>query len=178
MPLSLARRTCLCPHRILCIPICYICRVIKRLFLFVLINFAALAIGGISTGTGVASQWYASLAKAPWTPPGWVFGAAWTLIMICFSFYMAYLWPLVANKRLLAALYAIQLLLNVVWNPLFFTFHWVFLSMLIICSLTLLIAFMLVFYWQSLRTKNALLLPYFLWLLIATSLNGYILIYN
>ena len=46
----------------------------KQLVIFALLNFGALAIGGLFTGGGVSSEWYASLNKAPWTPPGWVFG--------------------------------------------------------------------------------------------------------
>ena len=56
---------------------------IKRLFVFLLINFGALALGGLFTSDGVISDWYEQLNKAPWTPPGWVFGAAWTTIMVC-----------------------------------------------------------------------------------------------
>ncbi len=32
------------------------------------LNFIGLAIGGMATGPGVVSDWYASLEKAPWTP--------------------------------------------------------------------------------------------------------------
>jgi tryptophan-rich sensory protein len=49
-----------------------------RLIIFLALNFAALAIGGLFTSKGVSSDWYAGIAKAPWTPPGWAFGAAWT----------------------------------------------------------------------------------------------------
>ena len=58
---------------------------ILRTILFLVINFAALAIGVIFTGKGVPSEWYASLSKAPWTPPGWVFGAAWTSITVSYT---------------------------------------------------------------------------------------------
>ena len=64
---------------------------IKRTIFFLLLNFAALAIGGLFTGSGVSSEWYQNLNKAPWTPPGWVFGTVWTLIMILFAIYMAML---------------------------------------------------------------------------------------
>ena len=65
---------------------------IKKILIFLVINFAALGIGGFFTGPGVSSDWYTNLNQAPWTPPGWVFGAAWTTIMICFSFFMAFLY--------------------------------------------------------------------------------------
>ena len=79
---------------------------IYRLIIFFLLNFGALGIGGFFTGPGVSSEWYQNLNKAPWTPPGWVFGAAWTTIMICFSIYMAFAWEKIENRNLLIGLYA------------------------------------------------------------------------
>lgn len=150
----------------------------KRIILFLLLNFAALGIGGFFTGKGVPSEWYAHLNKAPWTPPGWVFGAAWTLIMICFAFYMAYLWKSSNKKGLISALYILQLVLNISWNPIFFQFHFILFGLIVISSLTLLIGFLLFYFQTTLKVKSTLILPYFVWLLIATSLNAYILIYN
>lgn len=149
-----------------------------RLILFLIINFGALAIGGFFTGKGVPSAWYSDLIKAPWTPPGWVFGFAWTAIMICFSIYLAYLWPAAKNKNVLILLFSIQWILNVSWNPTFFYYHNVLAGMFIISALTLLIGFLLIFYWPELKMKGLLILPYLIWLLIATSLNGYILVKN
>ena len=149
-----------------------------RLVIFLLINFAALGLGGLFTSGGVGSEWYAALDKAPWTPPGWVFGAAWTSVMICFSFYMAHLWPTAANKKLLLGLFILQWILNVGWNPVFFHFHNVGFGLAVISALTLLVGFFLVFYFPPLKLKSLLLLPYFIWVLIATSLNAYVLIQN
>ncbi len=59
---------------------------VVRVIIFLVINFAALALGSIFTSAGVSSDWYTNLNQAPWTPPGWVFGAAWTSIMIFFAF--------------------------------------------------------------------------------------------
>jgi tryptophan-rich sensory protein len=151
---------------------------ISRLILFLALNFTALGIGGIFSGKGVPSDWYSNLNKAPWTPPGWTFGLAWTAIMICFAIYMAYLWPAIQNKKLLVGLFAIQWLLNTMWNPVFFHFHNTLLGLVIITGLTLLIGYFLLYYYPVLKIKSALILPYFLWLLVASSLNAYILIQN
>lgn len=149
-----------------------------RLIVFLALNFAALALGGLFTSKGVPSDWYIDLYKAPWTPPGWVFGAAWTTIMICFAVYMAYLWPVYEHKNLLIGLYVIQLILNIGWNPTFFYYHQVLGGLLLISTLTALVGFMLFFYWPELKLKSLLIVPYFIWLLIATSLNGYIWLKN
>lgn len=149
-----------------------------RIVIFLVLNFGALAIGGLFTGTGVPSDWYVNLNKAPWTPPGWVFGAAWTTIMICFSVYMAYLWPNIENKGMIIALYVVQWILNVAWNPVFFQLHQVTMALIIISLLTILVGYFLFKFWPLLELRSLLILPYLIWLLIATSLNGYILFNN
>ncbi|MFT4678954.1 MAG: benzodiazapine receptor [Litorivivens sp.] len=151
---------------------------IYRLIIFLVLNFAALAIGGLFTSNGVTSEWYINSAKAPWTPPGWVFGAAWTTIMICFTIYMSYLWLSFENKKLLIVLFAVQWILNIAWNPIFFHYHNAAAGLVVIAGLTALVGFFLVNYWPELKVKSILILPYLIWLLIATSLNGYIVLKN
>ena len=151
---------------------------IIRTIVFLLINFAALAIGGLFTSDGVSSEWYTSLNQAPWTPPGWVFGAAWTTIMVCFSFFMASLWTAVQDKRTLVILFAIQWVLNVSWNPIFFYLHKTNIGLVVISALTILVGYFLFNYRRQLKTRSLLILPYFLWLIIATSLNAYIVFNN
>ena len=150
---------------------------ILRILLFLIINFGGLFIGGLFTGEGVPSDWYQNLNKAPWTPPGWVFGAAWTTIMICFSVYMAILWKKITLKNLLY-LYIAEFILNVIWNPLFFHFKWINVALLSISLLTILIIYMAVSLRFEMRYKTLLIFPYLIWLIIATSLNGYIVLYN
>lgn len=151
---------------------------VKRSILFLILNFGALAIGGLFTSEGVSSDWYQNLNQAPWTPPGWVFGAAWTTIMIFFSIYMAFLFGKPVERKKLVIIYSIQWILNVIWNPIFFFNHEVSLGLFSIFMLTLLVGYMLYEYRKSLQLKSILIAPYLIWLLIATSLNGYILFYN
>lgn len=156
----------------------YTSKMILRIFLFLVINFTALAVGGIYTTDGVKSDWYFQLAKAPWTPPGWVFGLAWTVIMICFSFYMAYLWNKPDQRKMVFMLYLIQWILNVSWNPVFFKYHGTMEALVIIVLLTMLIGFMLFRFLKILGVISLLIVPYLIWLIIATSLNGYIYMNN
>ena len=151
---------------------------IPRLILFLALNFGALALGGIFAGQGAVSDWYDGLQKAPWTPPGWVFGFAWTTIMICFSIFMSMAWEKINNKKKFVLLFSIQWILNVGWNPSFFYYLNVLLGLIIICSLTILIAYLLVDYYKKLGVLTFFLLPYLIWLCIASSLNGYILFMN
>lgn len=149
-----------------------------RIILFLALNFAALAIGGLTTTSGVSSDWYTELYKAPWTPPGWVFGAAWTTIMICFSIFMALLWSRVENKTQIITLFSVQWILNTSWNPIFFYFQQVGLALIVIITLTLLVGYFLFKFSKIMKLNSVLILPYFVWLLIATSLNAYIFVMN
>lgn len=148
------------------------------LFIFLAINFGGLAIGNFLMNNGPTSDWYLSLNKAPWTPPGWVFGAAWTSIMICFSVYLSKQFTSEKNTNSIAKFLLAEFVLNVSWNYFFFNQQWVFIALIGIIVLTAL----LFYYFFNLSKKvgnyKYLLLPYMIWLCIATSLNVYILVKN
>ena len=149
----------------------------KGLLFFVLINFSALAIGVFLMNDGPRSQWYSSLNKAPWSPPGWVFGLAWSSIMLLFSVYMTFLVKKIRSKKIMI-LFSAQFLLNIVWNYLFFNQHLISLGLLNILFLTILMFYFLVNFKQTLKSKSFFVLPYCLWLVLATSLNLYIALFN
>lgn len=150
---------------------------LKLTFLFLLINFGGLAIGSWLMGNGPMTTWYTNLNQAPWTPPGFVFGIAWTTIMICFSIYLGKLF-LVENIQKMKIIFLIQFVLNVSWNYIFFNQHLVLFGLVTIILLTSLL--FILFLKLSNKTSNYkyLLLPYMIWLCIATSLNLYILVHN
>ena len=151
---------------------------IQFFILFLVVNFGGLAIGSWLMDGGSTGDWYTNLNKAPWTPPGWVFGAAWTTIMLAFSWYLAELFYARASKFLLV-LYAFQVVLNVSWNWVFFNQHLTHLGLIVILLLTLVIFyFFITFRYDRLNYAKYLLLPYLIWLCIATSLNAYIVINN
>ena len=152
-------------------------KLFKHILFFLIINFSALAIGSWLMNNGPMTNWYINLNQAPWTPPGWVFGVTWTFIMFCFSIYIAYLYQSSLDSKL-KALFLIQLFLNIIWNYIFFNLHMIGLGLIVIISLTLVIGMFLFSYYQKLNSKSLLILPYFLWLIIATSLNTYIYLYN
>lgn len=144
---------------------------------FLILNFGALYIGNLFMDNGPETGWYLSLNQAPWTPPGWVFGAAWTTIMLCFSVYMAFLVVSFTSKSV-SLLYGIQLVLNMIWNYIFFNMHQINLGLVVIALLSIIVIYMFLKYMKILKLKSFLILPYAVWLLIATSLNLYIAINN
>ena len=150
---------------------------LKPLITFLIINFGALALGTWFMDNGPKADWYLQLDKAPWTPDGWVFGAAWTTIMICFSAYMAFLY-LVRFTNKVRTLFVIQFILNVSWNLLFFNQKLIDFALIDIVLLTIIVTAFLFTYAKDLKGKSILILPYVIWLCIATSLNLYISLYN
>jgi translocator protein len=148
-------------------------------FLFFLsLNFGALGLGAFLMGDAVTGDWYQNLNKAPWTPPGWVFGAAWTGIMLLFSGFMAIHIPDIKTalsfRPVLMQLYWPQWILNVSWNYIFFNQQLVVPGLLVILLLAAII-WLMTFRGFALKPWSALtLLPYGIWLLIASSLNAYI----
>ena len=149
----------------------------KLTLLFLIINFGGLAIGSWLMDNGPQSDWYTNLNQAPWTPPGWVFGVAWTTIMICFSISLGKLF-LVDDSKKMRLIFLFQFILNVSWNFFFFNQHLVAFSLFTILLLTSLL--FIYFFKLSYKVHNYkyLLLPYMIWLCIATSLNLYILVHN
>ena len=131
---------------------------VKHFIIFLVINFGGLALGNFLMNNEPQSSWYAQLEKAPWTPPGWVFFAK--------------------NNQKRRLLYAIQVMLNVSWNYIFFNQHQVFVAQIGITLLTALIFYFFFTFFNEQKSKSVLLLPYMVWLCIATSLNLYILVNN
>ena len=160
-------------------------KIFKLSILFILINFSVLALGSWLMNNGSSSFWYENLKRAPWEPQGWVFGVAWTTIMICFSIYLAFIvkelkinFSIYLFKNEFFTLYLFQLLLNISWNYLFFNKHLIEIALLDITLLTILMFYFLFKYFSKIKFKSTFPLPYCIWLVIASSLNFYIVIYN
>lgn len=150
---------------------------LKLTLFFLVINFGGLAIGNWYMQNGPLTDWYLNLNKAPWTPPGIVFGIAWTTIMICFSIFLGKLF-IVENSGKNQFIFAIQFIVNVSWNFVFFNQHFILIGLINLILLTSLLFLYFLKFSKKTANYKYLLLPYIIWLCIATSLNAYILIYN
>lgn len=132
--------------------------------IYIIINFLALALGGFLMGTGPSDTWFIEQPQAPWMPPGWVFGAAWTTIMLCYGWFMA----VQHQNKSLRTMYAIQWILNVSWNPFFFRWHLPLPAFFVLMALTIVVG------WFFFKGKQRwAVAPYFIWLWVALSLNGW-----
>ena len=152
---------------------------IRLFLLFLATNFGALGLGVLLMNNGSTSEWYYSLDKAPWSPEGWVFGAAWFSLMFFYSIYMAnlVLHYEIPNTKLIV-LYAMQWSLNVSWNYIFFNQHMTVLGLIVIVSLWLLVGYFAFNFLKKLKYRTLFIAPYLIWMTIAMSLNLYIVIHN
>ena len=145
-------------------------------FVFLIINFGGLYLGAILMGSSPGSNtWYNNLQKAPWTPPGYFFGIAWTIIMILYSIYCARAFSSPLPKKTVG-LFILQWILNVAWNPVFFNFHEILLGLLLLILLFMSLILINKHLGLTLTSPATfLILPYLIWLCIAMSLNAYVL---
>lgn len=136
---------------------------------FVAACFAA-ALTGVFFRPGV---WYERLVKPSWRPPNRLFAPVWTALYFSIAVSGWLVWREVgfSGAALALAVYAIQLVLNAAWTPIFFGLHRPGLGFLNIVLVWLsIVATMLLFYPVH-AGAALLLLPYLLWVSFAAALN-------
>jgi len=118
-------------------------------------------------------DWYASLEKPSWNPPGWVFGPVWTALytMMAVAAWLVWRRGGFAAQRLPLGLFMVQLAFNALWTPLFFGFHWIGTAFVEILLLGLAIAATLAAFRSVSRLAMWLLVPYLAWVSFAAVLN-------
>ena len=123
------------------------------------------------------SEWYPLLNKPALTPPNGAFPIAWSIIYICMGLSLGRLIERGADKTL-SVLWGIQLVVNFLWSLLFFAFRNPFLGLIDILLLDILVWIYISRAYRKEKAAALLFVPYFLWLLLATYLNGYVYLYN
>lgn len=119
--------------------------------------------------------WYAGLAKPSFNPPNWVFAPVWTclylLMGIALFLVVRHGWndPAV---RIAIILFAIQLLLNGIWTPVFFSLHQILGGLVIIVLLAIAIVLTAIWFYRISPAASWLMAPYLLWVCFATVLNA------
>lgn len=130
--------------------------------------------GIIGAGLTVSSvqTWYVNLNKPWFTPPNWLFGPMWLTLYTL----MGVATYLVAEKKTHQAkqavkLFLIHLVINALWSPVFFGLRQIFLGLIVILTIWVLII-VLFFRYKKIDIRAGLMLvPYFLWVSLASMLN-------
>ena len=136
---------------------------------WVLLCFAASAMGALF----MPGEWYASLKKPSWNPPGWIFGPVWTALYTMMAVAAWRVWQRggFRSQRRPLSLFLVQLAFNALWTPLFFGLHRPDLAFVGIVLLWLAIAGTITAFWPVSRLAAWLLAPYRLWVTVAAALN-------
>lgn len=130
---------------------------------------------GAQVSPGIASsEWYDTLIKPDWNPPGWLFGPVWTTLYIIMGVAAWLVWKEFGFKKARPALIAflIQLGLNGLWSQIFFNLQepgWAFAEIIVLLAAIIYTTFL---FYQKNTAAGWLMVPYILWVSFATVLNG------
>ncbi|MEO8283685.1 MAG: TspO/MBR family protein [Pseudarthrobacter sp.] len=134
-------------------------------------------LGAFSTVANV-NGWYVDADKAPWSPPNWLFGPVWTALYTAMAVAAWLVWRRHGpESRPALVVYGIQLCLNLLWTPTFFSLYpsigtaALWLAFAIILALIVAVTVTVVRFGPISRVAGLLLLPYITWIVFASSLN-------
>jgi tryptophan-rich sensory protein len=126
------------------------------------------------------STWYASLSKPWFSPPNVVFAPVWTILYILMGLALFLIWrsPRNRTRDIGIALFAAQLAINVIWTLAFFGLQNTLYGVLTIIPLWILIAATIYQFYKVEKWASYLLVPYIVWVSIATALNASVYLLN
>lgn len=140
----------------------------------------------ISLLTRDTMEKFGTFNQPPLAPPAWLFPVAWTILYVLmgvasYLIYTKYRDGKKAEKSLAKTaliVYGIQLVLNFIWTPLFFTagLYWVAFAVLMLMWIAEIVLLVLAF--KTSRAAFWCLLPYLIWTTFAAYLNIGIAILN
>jgi translocator protein len=150
------------------------------LLALIAISFAVAGLGSLATIQNV-DGWYATAEKAAWNPPNWIFGPVWTVLYMSMSVAAWLVWR---ETQKIPAIYIVQLALNGLWTPVFFGAYpligspalWIALVIIVGMAVTILLTMLR--FWKVSRLAAWLLVPYWAWVLFATTLNAALALLN
>lgn len=118
-------------------------------------------------------EWYERLKKPSWRPPNWLFAPVWTVLylMIAVAGWLVWREAGFAGARWPLAVYALQLILNAAWTPLFFGLHRPDLGLVDIVLVWGSIIATIVLVYPIHAGAALLLVPYLAWVTFASALN-------
>ncbi len=139
--------------------------------LFIGIISSLLSFGGMSE--------FDMLKKPFLTPPGFLFPIVWTILYILMgiSSYIVYTSDS-KYKNSALRIYALQLIVNMLWTFFFFNLRWYLFSFLWIILLVVLVIIMIYRFIKINKISGYIQIPYLLWLIFASILNFSIFILN
>jgi tryptophan-rich sensory protein len=131
-------------------------------------------VAGLGAWLTELSPWYYALKKPSWQPPDWLFGPAWTVILALASLAAFLAWRHAQDRTgrlLVAGLFGVNGVLNILWSPLFFTLRRPDWALIEVPFLWLSILAPIVLLAPLSHAASLLMMPYLLWVSFAAVLN-------
>ena len=136
---------------------------------------AVLLLGFVSgrLGGDASDPWFIALEKPAIFPPPAAFGIVWPILYTLMGLAAAMVCAAWGSRYRLPAIlaFALQLVVNLAWSPVFFGEHEITLGLYIILVLDVAVLVTIVLFWKVRRAAAVLLVPYLGWILFATVLN-------
>jgi benzodiazapine receptor len=128
---------------------------------------------GLVSNSGFDNDWYANLDKPSFQPPPQAFGIIWTTLYTMLGIALAAIFnePPSRLRRDALWLFFGQLALNYAWSPIFFGGRMIDLALVVIIVMLLMAAASANLFRRIRPVAGWLMLPYLLWLCLATALN-------
>lgn len=130
-------------------------------------------VGSVFTVSAIPG-WYAALQKPWFTPPNWLFAPVWLALYFLMGTTLYLLWGKRPQARAALAAFGVQLVLNAGWSAVFFGAHELFYGFVTIAALWLAILSTAALSYRVSKIAAALLIPYILWVTIASALNYFV----
>lgn len=150
----------------------------RKIIIMIVIAELAGIVGSFFTVPAIGS-WYTALNKPWFTPPSWVFGPVWLTLYALMGIAAGLVWHSKSKiKERALQIYWLQLGLNVVWSMLFFGLRSPLYGLIDIVLMWIAIAATIFVFYKVNKKSAGLLVPYIIWVSIATALNYYVLVLN
>lgn len=119
------------------------------------------------------SIWYDSLTKPFLNPPAEIFSPVWIILYATILIALIVYTIKIAHKsKFLGYVYFVaQMVLNLIWSPVFFYFHNIGLALIIIILLDIAVFMNIKEFYSVSKISGIILIPYLIWILFATYLN-------
>ena len=151
-----------------------------RLVVSVVLCQAAGIIGSLFT-TPAINSWYAGLRRPAFAPPNWVFAPVWTTLYLLMGISLFIVWDSGVEKHAVKraiAIFGVQLLLNALWSYLFFGLRSPLMGLIEILVMWVMIFLTMLMFFKISKKAALLLVPYLIWVSLASYLNYSILVLN
>ncbi|MBO5949016.1 tryptophan-rich sensory protein [bacterium] len=125
------------------------------------------------------SAWYNNLIKPAFAPNNELFAPVWTILyLLIFISLILYILTKKEEKGAGYTYFTIQMILNLIWSPIFFFFQQITLALVVIILLDIFVILTIKKFYSISKLSAVLLIPYLIWILFATYLNFAYMILN